>query len=264
MTKFEEFLKDVKSKNGVDVDGALGKQCLDLSNYFLSFMVGAHNVGARCAKEVIFNDNIYNYCDRIDNYPEFVPQKGDIAVWTGGDFGHIAICLGEGDVNGFKTLDQNWKEQQLTEEWHDYIYLAPLVFFRLKDQSGFVEPQPVQPEPIPTPAPTKSIDEIAREVLNGDWEDEPIRSQKLIEAGYDPKVIQDRVNEIYYGTTQPVSDNINVGDKVKVLNAIQYNGETFATYYDIYDVIEIVGDRVVIGIGNEVTCAININNIQKV
>ena len=59
-------------------------------------------------------------------------------------------------------------------------------------------------------------------------------------------------------------ENIKVGDKVKVLNNIQYNGEPFVIYYDFYDVLEINNDRVVIGIGNTVTCAININNIEKV
>lgn len=57
---------------------------------------------------------------------------------------------------------------------------------------------------------------------------------------------------------------INVGDKVKVRNNIQYNGEPFIIYYDIYDVLEINGDRVVIGIDTTVTCAININNIEKI
>ena len=58
--------------------------------------------------------------------------------------------------------------------------------------------------------------------------------------------------------------NISVGDKVKVLNNIQYNGEKFITYYDIYDVMEVNNDRVVIGVDNVVTCAININNIEKI
>lgn len=57
---------------------------------------------------------------------------------------------------------------------------------------------------------------------------------------------------------------IQVGDKVRVLNAIQYNGQPFAVYYDLYDVIEVIGDRVVIGIDGVVTAAVNINNIQKV
>ena len=60
------------------------------------------------------------------------------------------------------------------------------------------------------------------------------------------------------------SSTIKKGDKVKVINAVQYDGKSFAKYYDTYDVIEIDGDRAVIGIGNTVTCAINVKHIQKV
>lgn len=59
------------------------------------------------------------------------------------------------------------------------------------------------------------------------------------------------------------SDVIGVGDKVKVINAIQYNGEPFAVYYDSYDVIEVSGDRIVIGIGSTVTAAVNVSNLIK-
>ena len=211
MSKFNDFIADVKAKGGVDVDGAYGKQCMDLYNYYSEFMFGAHQVGAGYAKDVVNNPNVYNFYDRIDNYLEFVPQKGDVAVWLGGEYGHIAICFGEGDINGFKTLDQNWKPQELTEEWHDYIYMAPLVFLRPKDQSGIVEPIIEQPVEAPV-----------------------------------------------------VEDTIKVGDKVKVLNAIQYTGETFKTWFDIYEVIEVVNDRVVIGVDGVVTCAINIKDIQKI
>ena len=44
---------------------------------------------------------------------------------------------------------------------------------------------------------------------------------------------------------------------------ITYNGVRFATYYDEYDVIQVNGDRVVIGIGNTVTAAVNAANIAK-
>lgn len=57
---------------------------------------------------------------------------------------------------------------------------------------------------------------------------------------------------------------IKAGDKVKVLNAVTYIGQKFKTYYDEYDVIQVNGDRVVIGIGKTVTAAINIKNIQLV
>lgn len=61
------------------------------------------------------------------------------------------------------------------------------------------------------------------------------------------------------------TSTIKVGDKVTVKNPIIYGtNKTFAVYEKQYDVIEIVGDRAVIGIGNQVTSAIAVSNISKV
>lgn len=43
---------------------------------------------------------------------------------------------------------------------------------------------------------TKSVDEIAKEVIRGDWGNGEERKQKLVAAGYDYSVIQKKVNEI--------------------------------------------------------------------
>ena len=45
----------------------------------------------------------------------------------------------------------------------------------------------------------KTIDELAHEVLDRKWGDDPYRKKALTEAGYDAKAVQDRVNEIYRG-----------------------------------------------------------------
>lgn len=66
------------------------------------------------------------------------------------------------------------------------------------------------------------------------------------------------------GTTKIENDGIKEGDKVKVLKNVNYAGKSFKTWYDVYDVIQVTGDRVVIGIGKTVTCAINIKNIKEV
>ena len=76
--------------------------------------------------------------------------------------------------------------------------------------------------------------------------------------------VQKRVNEILGASTNVSQETIKVGDKVEVLKNIQYNGKPFRSYYNVYNVIEVKGDRVVIGIDKIVTCAININNIRKV
>jgi len=54
------------------------------------------------------------------------------------------------------------------------------------------------------------------------------------------------------------------GESVVVLNAEQYSGGSFATYYDSYQIIECKGDRAVIGIDGQITAAINIANIIRV
>ena len=61
---------------------------------------------------------------------------------------------------------------------------------------------------------------------------------------------------IKFGTIRP-------GDVVRVLNPVTYTGKKFDVYYKSYDVIQVTGDRVVIGKGKTVTCAININNITN-
>lgn len=70
--------------------------------------------------------------------------------------------------------------------------------------------------------------------------------------------------------TKPVSpaaepdDGLKVGDKVKVLKAVTYSGTPFKTWYDVYDVIEVYQDKVVIGIGQAVTAAVKASNLQEV
>ena len=60
------------------------------------------------------------------------------------------------------------------------------------------------------------------------------------------------------------SKSLQKGDKVKVLKAKTYMGGTFKAYYDTYDVIQVNGDRVVIGQGKTVTAAVHKDNLQRV
>ena len=53
------------------------------------------------------------------------------------------------------------------------------------------------------------------------------------------------------------------GDKVKLLKAITYEGKRFIAWYSKYDVLEVNGDRIVIGIGKTATAAVNKVNLQK-
>lgn len=76
----------------------------------------------------------------------------------------------------------------------------------------------------------------------------------------------DKETESTPTSTKPsASSKIKVGDKVTVKNPIIYGtNKRFTAYEKQYDVIELVGDRAVIGIGNQVTSAIAVDNLTKV
>lgn len=66
------------------------------------------------------------------------------------------------------------------------------------------------------------------------------------------------------GFTNPKPvDRIKKGDVVTVINAVTYTGKKFKLWHSEYDVIQVSGDRAVIGKGKEVTCAINVKHIVK-
>lgn len=68
------------------------------------------------------------------------------------------------------------------------------------------------------------------------------------------------------------SAKFTAGDKVRVINTTKsgsrkygktYDNKRFVVYYDTYDVIQVRGDRIVIGIGDTVAAAVNERNLEK-
>lgn len=62
---------------------------------------------------------------------------------------------------------------------------------------------PIKPSTPVTPS--KSIDEIAREVIRGDWGNGQDRKSRLEAAGYSYRAVQEKVNEILGGNVKPVT-----------------------------------------------------------
>lgn len=54
------------------------------------------------------------------------------------------------------------------------------------------------------PTANKTVDELAQEVLDGIWKDNPERKQRLIATGYDYDAVQAKVNEICKAAAQKV------------------------------------------------------------
>ena len=74
-----------------------------------------------------------------------------------------------------------------------------------------------------TSAPSKSINEVAKEVINGKWGNGSDRTNRLAAAGYDAKAVQNEVNRILKGNTMTPSKSINEVAK-EVINGKWGNG----------------------------------------
>ena len=65
--------------------------------------------------------------------------------------------------------------------------------------------------PAPAPKPSKSVDDLAREVIRGDWGNGQERKDRLTAAGYDYSTVQARVNEMLSGNKpapKPVDNTV--------------------------------------------------------
>ena len=74
---------------------------------------------------------------------------------------------------------------------------------------------------------TKTLDELAQEVIAGKWGNGQERKDKLTQAGYDYNAVQSRVNELLGSTPSNSNSNeLKVGDKVKIVGtgSSQANG----------------------------------------
>lgn len=102
----------------------------------------------------------------------------------------------------------------------------------------------ITPEPTLTPIPTKSIDELAQEVINGDWGNGEDRKQRLTDAGYDYNAVQDKVNEIlgyrqdeYFKACRPNETSIVDGLKSVGADSSYENRKRIALANGIYNYI---------------------------
>ena len=65
-----------------------------------------------------------------------------------------------------------------------------------------------------------------------------------------------------FGDTQSNTNSIQVGSTVRVNNAISYEGQPFKVWYATYTVMELKGQRAVIGVNGVITSSINVNNLS--
>lgn len=102
---------------------------------------------------------------RIRNSATFVPQPGDIAVFTGGynGWGHVGI-VETANINNYVGIDQNWSGQyvqRVSPHPYNFAALGYNVYFW-----GVIRPDfksPSQPQP---PAPPAAVGNDGRQIMN--------------------------------------------------------------------------------------------------
>ena len=121
---FNEFVNKYIGR-AVDYDGSSGAQCVDLAKAYLKEVFGIPQFSIGGSAKNYWEKEFKQLADfkKIKNTPDFVPKKGDIAVWNsskGGGHGHVAICTGEGDTKTFYSYDMNWNGKAMKKVKHDY------------------------------------------------------------------------------------------------------------------------------------------------
>ena len=144
----------------------------------------------------IYASDVSGFCDRLDlnkltAYSKWVARYGSkpqyvtsYDMWQYSDKGKINGIIGDVDM--------------------DYCYQDFPTIIKGAGLNGFPTPVIAAP-PLekPVEAPKKTIDELANEVLDGLWGNDPERAERLTAAGYDAAAVQKRVNQIIQEQSKP-------------------------------------------------------------
>ena len=164
--------------------------------------------------------------------------------WPVSDASLIALIKLVADIAKRNDLGTLVPGQNLT--WHSMFAdtTCPGDYLRSKMQYIADEANKLN-APTPEPTPSKSVDELAQEVIAGLWGNQPERQQRLEAAGYDYYAVQARVNEILAPAPAPAPRPLAIGDTVEIVgtgNGSSYGDSNTAygigwtrTILDIYE-----------------------------
>ena len=198
-----------KSKGGYStcIQGSpTDSQCNVLSNC-VGYACGRFNEIIGAMKYPSLNCNAENFIERAKNTYGLeissVPTLGGIMVWQKGTLsgndgaGHVAVVEKIIDSNTIYTSESgyggsafwNSTRRNTNGRWG----LGSAYTFRgciVNPAIGKVV------APTPTPSAKKSVDEVAKEVIRGEWGNGDERYNRLPNAGYNYNEVQAKVNEL--------------------------------------------------------------------
>ncbi|SJZ54567.1 CHAP domain-containing protein, partial [Pilibacter termitis] len=96
-------------------------QCVFLAKEYIRWLSGAEVDGH--GKEYI--NKIPSGWKRIYNTADFIPQAGDIMVWDGNQYGHVAVAAEGSTINKYNAYHQNYNADNkgsAVQKWNNQPY----------------------------------------------------------------------------------------------------------------------------------------------
>lgn len=128
-----------------------------------------------------------------------LPDVAGIGLWKKGHFG---VYIGNGQEIEARGFDYGVLQDDVKNTAFTHWFKIPHISY---EEAPSSESAPEAPE-----MPQKDLEEIAGEVIRGKWGNDPERSQRLTEAGYDAQAVQDIVNS-KLGIQKPSQDDTWTG-----------------------------------------------------
>ena len=114
--------------------------------------------------------------------------------------------------------------------------------------------------------PSKTVDEVAQEVIVGKWGNGSDRKDRLTAAGYDYAAVQARVNELIGGSSSgTASSAIAVGDTVRITCNTYSTGQSIPSWVKntTHKVSQIKGDKALLGYPDGIASWVPLSGIVR-
>lgn len=209
---------------------------------------------------------------------------------SGDGFTNFKNMINAGNYGVWAASDGNWydgttvviKQSVYDDLDHDVFYGDAAAWHKYANPSGESKPaaQPSAPaQPAPQPVSSGiSVGDTVKPIQLVDYNGNSLASYHdaytVSEISGDRAVLTvggqvwaalrtSNITKVGGGSAPAAPASIGVGDRVRVANAVTYDGVPFKCWYDTYQVMELKGDRAVIGVNGQVTAAINVSNLRR-
>lgn len=188
-------------RKGIQKDrGDEGKKVHDCSGLIKGYMMSksADMPAIYDGKYDLSADAMYNKATEKGTI-DTIPEIAGLGLWKKG---HVGIYILGGQEIEARGFDYGVLQDAVKNTAFTHWFKIPFIDY---EEASANQPAPEAPE-----MPQKSLEDIAGEVIRGQWGNDPERSQRLSEAGYDPKAVQDIVNA-KMGIQKPSQDDTWTG-----------------------------------------------------